>query len=75
MRSILKFETEDGSIFDTEEEAIAHEKWLIFEYWYERNRLDADAGSQCPYVSARNLLEYITRHKDILRPLLQKAGV
>lgn len=39
MRKVLKYEADDGTICDTEEQALARDELLKLEKWYEDNKL------------------------------------
>ena len=39
MKKVMKFEANDGAVFDTEEAALAHDKLTELAEWYEENKL------------------------------------
>lgn len=39
MKKVTKFEADDGSVFDNEKEAAAHDKLLRLSEWYEGHKL------------------------------------
>ena len=39
MKKVTKFEADDGSVFDTDAQALAHDELCLLEQWYEDNKL------------------------------------
>ncbi len=68
MKQVVKFEADDGTVYDTEAEAVAHDNRLSLSVWYEDNKLYGQwEGSQ---ISWHDFLDWCTTHKDKLKFLV-----
>ena len=71
MKKITKYEANDKSLHDTEQEAAARDRLLELEIWYKSNKLYTDGTfSYCQEVSWSDLLEWIKEHKGQLQEIL-----
>jgi hypothetical protein len=68
MKKVTKFEANDGTVFDTEESALAHEKLDDLGEWYEYNKLYGRAEG-CR-IDWDGFLEWCQHHKEKLKEIL-----
>jgi hypothetical protein len=68
MRQITKFEADDGTVFDTEAAAVAHDNLNALGDWYEENKLYGMCDG-CR-IEWDDLLEWCQQNKDKLKEIL-----
>lgn len=68
MKKVTKYEAKDGTIFDTEAVALAHDKLDALGEWYEDNKLyGMSEGSR---IDWDDFLEWVQQHKDKLKEII-----
>ncbi len=71
MKKVTKYEASDGTVFDTETEAINHEKLIELEEWYETNGLLGIRGEDTDWGE---FLEWCCTHKKKVKEVLELFG-
>lgn len=68
MRKVLKYEADDGTLCDTEKQALNRDEFLKLEKWYEDNKLYGN------YLGCRieweDLLEWLRENKAEVAKIL-----
>lgn len=68
MKKLTKYEANDGTIFDTEAAALAHDNLDVLGEWYEDNKLyGMSAGSR---IDWEDFIEWVQQHKDKLKEII-----
>ena len=61
MKKVTKFESDDGTLFDTEQEALAHDKLEALQEWYAGNKIYG-GGYSCS-IDWYDFLDWFTDNK------------
>ena len=69
MKKVTKYESNDGSLFATEEEAQLKDKIDSFKDWYNENRLYG--SSEGCKIDWEDFVEWLIEHKDTIMTLLK----
>ena len=67
MKKVTKYETSDGSIFDTEEQAVYYESFKDIQKWYLQNEI-------CHYgteIGWTNFIEWFIENKTKMKELVE----
>ena len=68
MKKVTKFESDDGTLFDTEQEALAHDKLEALREWYEENKIYG--YYQGCRIDWSEFLEWLIYNKEKMRDIL-----
>lgn len=69
MKRVEMFESDDGKVYRTFEEATNRDLQLQFEEWYKSNGLRGDC--QCTDVDFEDLWEWLSAHKTEVMQVLE----
>ena len=64
MKKVTKYESNDGSLFATEEEAQLKDKIDSFKEWYDENKLYG--SSEGCKIEWEDFVEWLMEHKDTI---------
>jgi len=68
MKKVIKYEATDGTIFDYEHKAKAHEELILMAEWYENNKLYGNiAGCR---IEWEDLFEWLQDNKSTIIKIL-----
>ncbi len=69
MKAVTKFEADDGTIFDTEKAAMAHDRLCCIRKWYASHMLYGNyEGSR---IEWEDFLEWCAQHKRELKEIIE----
>ena len=68
VKKVIKFEAGDGTLFDFERDALAHNALLRIEDWYENEKLYG--STEGCRIEWRDLIDWITEHKQHVKCIL-----
>ena len=66
MKKVIKYEAQDGTVWDTKREATDREKLCHFREWYLGNNISTCYGD----VDWEDFLAWATEHRAILKTLV-----
>ena len=67
MKKVTKYEANDKSLHDTEQEALNRDRLLVVEIWYRSNPLYGEGYRE---IDWGDLLHWIKEHKEQLQEIL-----
>ena len=66
IKKITRFETQDGCIFVTRDEAEAHERDLVFEEWYYKDNEIMFGSGLCPHPESEDVIAWLKENEDYI---------
>lgn len=68
MKKVDRYETKDGQLFETAEQAEDWERFLVFQNWYEAR------GNSLTGITASGMSRWLSKHRDEVMLFYSSAG-
>ena len=75
MRTIKAFKTDDGQIFETEHDALRHEKRVEFITWYQKDPLTIDSpyNNDCIIIPEDEMMAWLKKRNVYITQYVEET--